>query len=459
MSRIIRNQLLSILDTMEHAHTILQQLLLTQNTDNIIELLTECQNCAIETGNKIEQIYGETPATIHALEVYCEYVYQLAQSIDIPVFMIQKYQQLCQQISIIKTNFEKEIPDKKEIVFFPYKASMWDSLESIYMTAKEDSECDVYCVPIPYYEKNPDKSFGEMHYEINEYPPNIKVTHYTNYNYMERKPDTIYIHNPYDSWNHVTSVHPDFYCKNLAKYTDNLVYIPYFILNEIDPSNQAAIDGMKHFCFLPGTIYSHQIIVQSENMKQIYVNEFIKQAKEYGLSGHYTDPEVQKERFLGLGSPKLDKVASTIKENLRFPKEWLSIISKPDGTYKKIILYNTSISAFLRNTDNMLNKIKDTLEFFQKETESIALLWRPHPLMESTVKSMHPELWTEYHNIVEKYKQENWGIYDDTADLNRAISLSDCYYGDPSSVVQLYKKTKKPIMIQNANILYYTNTI
>lgn len=41
------------------------------------------------------------------------------------------------------------------------------------------------------------------------------------------------------------------------------------------------------------------------------------------------------------------------------------------------------------------------------------------------------------------------GIYDDTADLDRAIVLSDGYYGDSSSIVQLCQNVGMPIMIQN----------
>ncbi len=458
MSQIVRKQLLSIIDTMESAHNMLPQLLLNHNLDDAIDLLTECQNCAIEMGNKIEKIYGERPNTIHTLEIYCEYVYQLAENITNPDSIADKYRQLCSQIPIIRKSFEEEIPNKKEIVFFPYKASMWDSLESVYLAAKEDPECDAFCVPIPYFEKNPDKSFGQMHYEINEYPSNIEVINYTDYDFIERRPDAVYIHNPYDEWNFVTSVHPDYYCKNLVKYTDKLIYIPYFVLNEIDPSNQNAIERMKHFCFLPGTIYSHNIIVQSENMKQIYVNEFIKAAAEKGLSGQYIDREIQNQRFLGLGSPKLDKVTSTVEKDFSIPKDWLSLITKPDGTYKKIIFYNTTIVAFLKHRNRMLKKIKDTLETFKKETDYVTLLWRPHPLMESTIRSIHPTLLEEYLNIVKEYKQGNWGIYDDSSDLNRAISLSDGYYGDRSSVARLYKETGKPIMIQNIDIRYHSDS-
>ena len=55
----------------------------------------------------------------------------------------------------------------------------------------------------------------------------------------------------------------------------------------------------------------------------------------------------------------------------------------------------------------------------------------------------------EYDEIVRDYQQGGWGIYDDTSELERAIVRSDAYYGDSSSVVELYSKTGKPIMIQN----------
>lgn len=46
------------------------------------------------------------------------------------------------------------------------------------------------------------------------------VMWYGNYDFEKRRPDMIYIHNPYDKYNYVTSVHPDFYSENLKRYTD-----------------------------------------------------------------------------------------------------------------------------------------------------------------------------------------------------------------------------------------------
>lgn len=43
----------------------------------------------------------------------------------------------------------------------------------------------------------------------------------------------------------------------------------------------------------------------------------------------------------------------------------------------------------------------------------------------STISSMRPELWKTYEKMVKQYKEEGRGIYDDTADSNKAIALND----------------------------------
>lgn len=66
---------------------------------------------------------------------------------------------------------------------------------------------------------------------------------------------------------------------------------------------------------------------------------------------------------------------------------------------------------------------------------------------------MHPKLWEEFSKIVEQYKEEGWGIYDDTLDMNKAIMISNTHYGDMSGVVQVYQETRKSIVIQNVHII------
>lgn len=451
MRKFHKQQILEVIQSLHEIHGHCKDHLLKKDYKVVQGLLTDCQDAAIQIGELIEQLEGEGTEAVTCLENYCERLYEVnVQSEEI---LPQKAYRYLDEILAKAENTINHMKVKKEVVFLPYKASMWDSLESVYLAAREDEDCDAYVVPIPYYDKLPDDSLGELHYEGNEYPPDIEITYYEDYNLEERRPDAIYIHNPYDRWNTVTCVPERFFCSNLKKYTDCLVYIPYFILNEIEPDDQAAIDHMKHFCFLPGTIWADKVIVQSEKMRQIYINEYIKAAKEGGLSGEHIDRKKLEEKILGLGSPKLDKVHSVRKENLEIPEEWRRIIEKPDGTWKKIIFYNTSIGALLQNEEKMLDKMRSVFQTFKEQQDTVALLWRPHPLIESTIRSMRPQLWAEYGKLVQAYREEGWGIYDDTADMDRAVVLSDAYYGDQSSVVQVYQETGKPVMIQNVEVL------
>lgn len=419
------------------------------NPDKAVEALVQCQESAIVLGTCLESFGGVYERLVRILEEYCENVYQMSENLSDANFCRKLSKKIQKQLTSLWNGMKYDMPqDKKEVVFLPYKASMWDSLESVWKAADADPDCDAYVISIPYFDKNPDGSFREEHYEGNLYPKNVPVTRYDEYDLEARHPDVIYIHNPYDECNHVTSVHPYFYSKNLKNFTDKLVYIPYFILGEIEPDKQEAIDGMKHFCFMPGTVYADRVVVQSENMRQIYINEYIKAAKEMGLSGEHVDRRFLEKKFLGLGSPKFDKVLNTNKEDLEIPAEWLKVIEKSDGSFKKIIFYNTSVSALLHHDEKMLRKMESVFEVFKENRDEVALLWRPHPLIQATIGSMRPQLWEGYKKIRKKYLEESWGIYDDSADLDRAIAISDAYYGDPSSVVQLCREIGKPVMIQ-----------
>ena len=140
---------------------------------------------------------------------------------------------------------------------------------------------------------------------------------------------------------------------------------------------------------------------------------------------------------------------SVKREGLEIPEEWKRVLMKADGSPKKVILYNTSVTALLEHSEGMLRKMESVFGFFKDKKEEVALLWRPHPLIQATIESMRPRLWEDYCKLVKQYQSEGWGIYDDTADLDRAIALSDAYYGDPSSLVHLCKEKGMPVMIQN----------
>lgn len=433
---------------LERIHTETRKVMEAKNKAAALELLEQCQSAAISLGEMIEELEGEGVVTIPLIEEYCEMVYEIYEEVrqNPAVNANRIHNCLARQMIRIRNSVCQDIRIRTEAVFLPYKASMWDSLESVWRAACEDPDCDAYVVPIPYYDRKADGSFGEMHYEGGLYGADVPVVDYKTYDFETRRPDMIFIHNPYDKCNFVTSVPPYFYSKNLKQFTDKLVYIPYFLMGEIDPDDKQTLEGISHFCVIPGVINADVVVVQSESMRKAYINV---------LTGYFGKSSKKRweRKILGLGSPKLDKVRETQKEEQELPEEWMRVIRKADGSMKKVILYNTSVTALLENEEKMLDKIRDTLGIFRENREEVALLWRPHPLIRATIESMRPRLWEEYRKIADRYREEGWGIYDDSADLNRAIAVCDGYYGDGSSVVELCKEAGKPVMIQNTEII------
>lgn len=211
----------------------------SENPDSAAGACISCQETAILIGTYLESL-GETYAgLVGLLEDYCENVFQMSEAVSEETQCVKIAKKIQKQLSRLKSGIAYDLPeDRKEVVFLPAMASMWDSLESVWRAADDDPDCDTYVIPIPYYDKNPDGSFKEEHYEGNQYPKDVPITHYDEYDLEARHPDVIYIHNPYDGLNLVTSVHPRFYAQNLKNFTDKLVYIPYFVLGEVDPDDR-----------------------------------------------------------------------------------------------------------------------------------------------------------------------------------------------------------------------------
>lgn len=446
MQKALKEQADNFLQILGHAHEICIQTVQKRNYAVVCEILSDARQGAIELGKRIELSEGAQTAAIALLEQYCETAYQVYQTLagKTAADAVELLKELEKQLAEIKKSMEHDIRIRPEVVFLPYKASMWDSLESVWKAARADEDYDVYVVPIPYYDKNPDGSFGEWHYEGEMYPEYVPVTAYEDYNLAERRPDMIFIHNPYDSCNYVTSVEPRFYAENLRKYTKQLVYIPYYILGNITVDDKQAMEEVRSFSASPGVLYADKVVVQSEDMRQVYIRLLTQ------MSGNEKRRRYWENKILGLGSPKVDKVLEVKKEEADIPKGWMTVIRKPDGGRKKVVLYNTGISALLQHNERMLAKIQEVLRIFKENRNEIVLLWRPHPLIKATISSMRPKLWEMYKAIVIQYQAEGWGIYDDTPQLHRAIAVSDAYYGDKSSVAELCRNAGMPVMIQNA---------
>ncbi|MCL2108549.1 MAG: hypothetical protein FWH20_04295, partial [Oscillospiraceae bacterium] len=438
MRKLHKNLISEIVASLKEANAEIQKLYFNKDIPVLAALLADCTESTIQLCDFITQLEGATAKTCSCLNDYCDILSKIATDFDNGYELIK---QLKKQIITIENSVKNDlIIDKIEVVFLPYRASMWDSLESIYLAAKDDPQCEVYVISIPFYELNPDGTFGKMHCDSGLYPPNVTITNWEKYDIETRCPDVIYTHYPYDDNVTNYSIHPDFYSKKLCKNCDLLVHVPYHVV-----AGGAYADYYHH---LDGVKYADFVIVQSEEVRKSCVNFYNIYDKQFSWNGQFGKAE---KKFVALGSPKFDKVINTDIEDCVLPEEWRNLIFKPDGSRKKVVLYNTRMWAWLNCGEKYFKKLRCVFDTFRGRNDAV-LWWRPHPNTEMNFKVKRPELLDEYYKVVEEFRSANFGVYDDTADLHRAIAWSDAYYGDGGSLFSLYNTTGKPLMYQNASI-------
>ncbi len=473
-----RNNLIEMFDILDEALGHIQSLINKKSYDVAIAILSQCQESAVVIGTSIEESCGEGTATVSLLEKLCEDIYVLSQHID-HLFAdsnpnpesapdsatANKLLTIEKSFAASKDSFITEFPVIKEIVFLPCSPSLWSGFDYLYQELSADKRCNVTVIPIPWYDKQPDGSIsGESaHYDTDGYPSSVKLTNFNDYDFAAIHPDVIYVQNIFDNNNLGSSVHPFFYTAKLKELCNELVYIPPYIYTEPDTNDEEQVEKLREYLCTPAINNVVRISLQSESMKEALItllagNEESKYrsslSEKIVADRHPRMSEILKLISSVSTSPESDDIADNTNNTTSIvPDSWKPYIYNPAGTRKKIILYSNSVESMLDYSSRLIKKIKSSLEIFKENSDDIALIWRPHPLMSEVADQLRPEIAEEFGNLIQAYSDENFGILDTNPDPSIAIAISDAYYGDIGSVMELFKLTKKPIMVENPDIL------
>lgn len=380
----------------------------------IFDLLGGSQQLAVDLGTLLEQVKGEGCAVVGMLEKYCEILYQIYTQLQGEVLpdISALVEELKQTASAFEADLEENVLDRKAILFLPVMAKDWDGLHSLWQVAVEDENSEVYVAPLPYFYKDYDGSAKKICYEGEEFPEEINVLDYRilTPEYLELlHPEVIIIQNPYDAWHPAVSVPELFYAENIRQYTDKLIYVPPFAVNEFTKDNAREYANMQYYVTMPGVVYADRVMVQSENMKQMYVEKLTEFAGE-DTREHWL------ETILSHGLPIMDK-----KQNALSCKEESD--KKADDAaisgvkMRKRLLYGISSSILQEMPEKAHRKIESNLKLFDAYKNEI----------EVTVLHF-PE------------------------DDIRYASEYDAYYGDPMPVMMKFVQAGKPVMIQSVDV-------
>lgn len=421
MRRYLKKNFIELTDSIKEMHQVIGG---SVNIQELQDFLAQLQQAAISIGEALEGEKEDYSEIVSFLEKYCELVYQYGMCQE-EAEKTLIFNQLEKQLEIIRKGIIGEvIEDKLKVAIMPYKADMWTSLASIWEAAQSDSECEVKVIPIPYYKiGNPENI--EFVYEGERFPKEVEITFYEDYVLETEYPDMIFIHNPYDGANTLTRVPEYYYSSNLKNYTDKLIYCPYHTIGSFNPKTNGIL------FFSPGIIKADYVAAQSEGVKRIL--------EQCGKDSR---------KILTFGSPKIDAVVHNEKRAYSAAKDWQEKLAG-----KKVFLLNTHFSYFQKAFKCSSGMDNQAVQFHQEilniylKNEDCALIWRPHPLLKSSLTAGFPEILDFVSYFENEVRNADNGIVDESGDYFDAFYCSDALISTWSSLINEYMVTKKPILI------------
>ncbi len=223
-----------------------------------------------------------------------------------------------------ETNRINAAPEKvpepaKDIVFFITRAANWVFMDKFREEALNRGD-NVYVIPIPYYFRtNTMRTGDEVHYEGQLLSQFIPVTGFDQYDFYEKKPDVVYFDNPYDDYDAHIAVHPMFFTDKIREFSKKMIYVSCILVDEYDSEDMKA-SKMMEFCInTPGVARADEVIVQSENIRQRYIESLVKWAGE-------DTKEVWEKKIKACGLTQDELKEFPPVEDSELTPEWMEVL-------------------------------------------------------------------------------------------------------------------------------------
>ena len=432
-------------DSVEIIHEILLNKDSGLSYEDIITYLSELQNNIVSFGTLTESIKGEDCNTVKLLEQYLEVIYKVAkyvqkfdEGISYEASAENKYAECDEEVkdtfASISEAIDSEIVNRRSVLFLPVKAKHFSSMRMAYEMETATPDTDVYVMPLPYYYKEYDGSFkDEMHIDTEEFiKANIPVTDYSRFDLSLLCPEKIYINSAYDEYNMAVSVDTRFYARNVKKYTEKLIYIPYFKLMEFDRANYPCWYNMQYYCTVPGVVMADKVYVQSENTRKAYIDKL----NEWAGDEKYTD----------IWEQKIDVYDDDFEEH--------SEDELRDAGSKKTIVWFVSAGSLAEFGDKYIEKAYRNLDVFALSKDKLKVLLISEPFLDEMIKTYSNELYKKWTGFIDEFNRSGIGeVVSQVEEKSvEALLKANAYYGDPSYICKDFILMKKPVMLQNVEV-------
>ncbi len=415
----------------------------TSSVDAFIECLGNIQQLAVDLGTLIENTKGEenphARAIVTVLEKLCEDVYNCSQEMPLshPEDDLQNHSVLTNisdRINQLDITLTEHLFERKEVLFLTIGPKEWNVLEKIYREMEEAPDTDTTVLPLPLFTKD---YFGNATMTIEEiqasvrtssYPDKLSLCSWENYDLALHCPEKIYIQFPYDNEDSYLTIPQQYFASNLRNYTSELIYIPIGKTAEFGANDTTDQKNLQYYVTSPALVYSDRVIVQSQNIKEQYVNALT------AFAGSETK---------NLWEEKL----------LPMPNYFESYTKTTDPETKKL-LYCICLYEFAEHTDALEKSVLEKLQIISDAPNKLSASLCFYPENCNCSDSALLMTMERLREVITINAQER-GITKITLpsyDINGFISEFDAYYGSSGPLVHLFLEQKKPAMISNYDI-------
>ena len=462
---------------------------------SILEILPECQQLSVDLGTLIENVKGEDSESAKLvtgeIQRYCDALFEVynlltnqsetddensqteSEADDITQTASKNSKEICdnikheelilKKIKEIETSFDSIseavttwIINREEILILTIGPKEWQGFERLYDELTKEDKADVFVVPLPVLFKDyfgqivatDDEIIANTHLE--DYPDNVKISLWTEFDLGLHHPDRIYIQSPYDGENPCLTIPPQYYAKELKNYTDRLIYIPPFKTDEFGENDYTDLCNLKHYVTAPGVIYADEVFVQSENIK----SQYIKKLKEF--AGEETGDVW--EAKIKVGHPYVDKDKLNLKNEspYNYCDDKNVTENNPDNKkdnkdIKKKLFYLIGLNE-LSEVKDIIESIKNRLDTFMDNKDEIDITVGLYPPDINTWNKVDSRLTKRLTDMLSSYGYEYMSIEPDYIKLEAVVAEHDAYYGSASPLVTIFTYNKKPVMIANYDI-------
>lgn len=467
----IARQYVSVLDEMMEACTAQMQ---EQQYGDVLSVLPELQQLVVDFGTLLEEVRGEenlcVQKVVAKIQDYCDALYALYEQLNIRLqepdtleigqqpadvsdadaTVCASYKAFACSYTKMKAEIQQFCIARRSVLFICTGMREWHAYEHLCDEEWQKADTDVYiaCVPTVFKDIYGHAEYGQSTEDVNtmriqdhiqnlygEFADNIQFMPWQKVNPALLAPGTIYIQDPYDGENPCLTIPPIYYAGNLRKYTKNLIYVPAYKVKEFRAEDTTDRYNMKHYVTAPALMYADQIYVQSENMRQRYLECLVE------FSG---------EAYRAIWERKISV------------SEFVFQSEAGKGTSQKTILYCIGETELANLGKRALAHVESRLQIFADNHENlqVQICFYPPRLSDWEVDLQRVKTLTE---MLRTYAETNktWCTLEkpqeqeDLAAYRERLAMNgDAYYGSPSPYVHAFTLHEKPVMLASTEIEY-----